>query len=205
MNTFLQLNTHKLYPMFVRISLIFLAAVLIPLSITYMTGTVPNEQFILYVILVACIGFPGLIIFFGFLIWQLNHKARQKAYSKKPFDQIEEIGFFKTQIGDTSKLSLIDEIKEGSINGFTLRMDISKEKGPRFIEFDIPVEWKKLDKGEFNRIAEEFKQYNGELRIGSITKRYDTKQHSLQTILDLKQDLELFTKLLRQEGFEASL
>lgn len=202
MDTFLKLNRQKLKPALVRTSLIFLGAVIIPLSITYMTGTLPNAQFLLYVLIVACIGFPLLIIFLGYLIWQFNHKARQKAFSKTPFNQVDKIGFSRTYIGDSSKWSLTDEIKEGNINGFTLRMDISKEKGGRFIEFDIPVEWKKLDNGELNRLTEEFKHYNAELRIGSIAKQYDTRRQTLQTVSDLKQDLELFIALLRQEGFE---
>jgi len=173
------------------------------MSVAYMTGNVPNGQLLLYVLIVACIGIPVLIMLLGYLIWQVNHKGRLKAFAKTPFDQVDKIGFFKTHTGDTSKWSFTDEIKEGNINGFTLRMDMSKEKGQRFIEFDIPVEWKKLDNGEFNRLTEEFKHYNAEFRIGSIAKHYDTRQQTIQTISDLKRDLELFTALLIKEGFEA--
>jgi hypothetical protein len=203
MDTFLKLNRQKLKPAFIRISLIFFGAVLIPLTITYMAGTVPNGQFLLSILIVACVGFPIFIMLLGYLIWQLNHKVRQKVFTTTPFDQVDKIGFYRTHIGDTSKFSFTDEIKEGKLNGFTLKMDLSKEKGRRFIEFDIPVEWKKLDRIEFSRLTEKLKQYNAEFRIGSIVKQYDTRQHTLQTISDLKQDLDRLTAILQQAGFEA--
>jgi len=63
-----------------------------------------------------------------YIVWLLNHKARQKAFSKIPFNEIEKIGFYKSYIDDSSKWSFTDEIKEGKFNGFTLRMDVFKEK-----------------------------------------------------------------------------
>ena len=202
MDTFLELNRHKLKPFFVRISLILLGVVSIFVLIPYLAGNLPNEQLLLYIILATGIAFPLFIMLLGYLTWQLNHKARQKTFAKTPFNQVDNIAFYKAYIGDTSKWSFTDEIKEGKLNGFTLRMDLSKEKGHHFIEFDIPVEWKRLDKSEFNRLTEKFKQHNAELRIGSIAKQYDTRLITLQTVSALKQDLELFTALLKQEGFE---
>jgi len=202
MSTFLKLNRHKLKPAFLRTSIILLGLVSIALLIAFLTGNLPNGQLLLSIILVTGLGFSLFILFLGYITWLLNHKARQNAFAKTPFDQIENIGFYKAFIDDTSKWSFTDEIKEGKINGFTLRMDMSKEKGYQFIEFDIPVEWKKLDKSEFNRLSNIFKQHNAEFRIGSIAKSYETRQQPFQTVSDLKQDLELFTTLLRQEGFE---
>lgn len=87
------------------------------------------------------------------------------------------------------------------MNGFTLIMNISSEKN-HVIEVEIPTEWKKLDKNEYNRLSEKFKQHDVEFRVGSLVKQYDTKRTALHTGSDLKKDLELFTDLLRQEGFE---
>lgn len=204
MNTFLELNRQKLKPLFFRISLVLLGLVLLIFLIAFWaTGNLPNGQLLLSIILATGIGFPLFIMLLGYLTWLLNHKARQNAFSKTPFDQIENIGFYKAYIGNASKWLFTDEMKEGKLNGFAFRMDLAKEKGRHFIEFDIPVEWKKLDKSEFKRLTEKFKQHNAEFRIGSIVKRYDTRQEALQTVSNLKQDLELFTTLLRQEGFEA--
>lgn len=202
MNKFLELNRQKLKPVFVRISFIYLGLVSIFLLVAYLTGNLPNGQLLLSIILATGIGFPLFIMLLGYLSWLLNHKPRQNVFSKPPFDQIGNIGFYKAYIGDTSKWTFTDEIKEGKLNGFTLKMDLSKEKGRHFMEFDVPVEWKKLDKSEFNRLTEKFKQYNAEFRIGSLVKQYDTREQALQTASDLKDDLELFTTLLRQEGFK---
>ena len=203
MDTFLELNRQKLKPAIVRISLILLGLVSIFLVIVYLTGNLQDGQLLLYIILASGIVLPLFIMLLGYLTWLFNHKARQNAFSKTPFDQIVNIGFYNAYIGDTSKWSFTEEIKEGKLNGFTLRMDMSKKKGRHFLEFDIPVEWKKLDKSEFKRLTANFKQHNAEFRIGSIVKQYDTGQHSFQTVTDLKQDSELFTTLLRHEGFEA--
>ncbi len=203
MDTFLKLNRHKLKPAFVRVSLVLLVLVLLIFLIAFFaTGNLPKGQLLLSIILGTGVGLPIFILLLGYLTWLLNHKARHNAFGKTPFDQIENIGFYKAYIGDTSKWSFTDEIRKGKLNGFILQVDLSKEKGRHFIEFDIPLEWKKLDKSEFNRLTEIFKQHNAEFRIGSIAKQYDTRQHTLTTVSDLKQDLELFTALLRQEAFE---
>jgi hypothetical protein len=139
-------------------------------------------------------------MFLGYIGWQVNHRARQKAFSKFPFSDIENIGFYKAYLGDTSKWSFTDEIREGQLNGFTLTMDVSKEKG-HTLEFDIPTEWKKLDKNDFSRLTEIFKQHNVEFRMGSLVKLYDTRKQKVGTVSELKQDLELTTTLLLQEGF----
>lgn len=81
----------------------------------------------------------------GYIGWLVNHKARQNAFTKFTFSDIEKIGFYKTCLGDKSKLSFTDEVKKGQVNVFSLTMDISKEKA-NTLEFDIPIEWKKLDK-----------------------------------------------------------
>lgn len=202
METFLQLNRKKLTGTFVRLSLFLLGVVSIVLAITFLTGNLPNGQLLLIIVLTTGIGFPVFVMFLGYIIWLLNRNARQKEFSKNPFNQIENIGFNKAYLDYSSKWALTEEIKEGKLNGFTLRMDMSKEKGHHFIEFTIPVEWKKLNKSEYNLLTEKLKQHNADIRIGSLVKHYDTRQPSFKTASALKQDLELFTTLLRQEGFE---
>jgi hypothetical protein len=179
-----------------------MGAVLISLAISYLAGNLTNGQLIIYILIASCIGFPIFIMLVGYLIWLINYKARQRTFSKFPFNQIDRIGFAKANAGNTSKLSFAYEIWEGELNGFILFADLSKEKGRHFIEFEILFEGKNLDRSELNRITEKFKKHNAELRIGSMVKTYDTRQHSLSTVLDLKYDLELFTTKLRQEGFE---
>lgn len=201
MDTFLQLNRDKLIPTFGRLSIASLGLVSIVLAIAYLTGNLPNKQLLISIILMTGVIFPLFIMFLGYLTWILNRNARQKVYSKIPFDQIENIGFYKAYLGDNSKWSFTSEIKKGQLNGFTLIMDLSKEKG-QALEFDIPTEWKKLDKNEYRRLTEKFKQHNIEFRIGSLVKKYNARQPEIRTVSELKKDLELATTLLRQEGFK---
>ena len=201
MDTFLQLNRDKLRSTFTRLSLVLLGVVSIVLTVAYLTGNLPNGLLPFFIILATGVGFPLFIMLLGYMVWLLNRYARQKAFSKVPYNQIEDIGFYKAYLGDSSKWSFIDEIKKGKLNGFTLTMDISKEKS-HTLEFEIPTEWKKLDKNEDNRLTEKFKQQNVEFRIGSLVKQYNLKLPVSGTVYDLKQDLELITTLLRQEGFE---
>ena len=201
MDTFLQLNRDKLRTTFTRLSLVLLGVVSIVLTVAYLTGNLPNGLLPFFIILATGVGFPLFIMLLGYMVWLLNRYARQKAFSKVPYNQIEDIGFYKAYLGDSSKWSFIDEIKKGKLNGFTLTMDISKEKS-HTLEFEIPTEWKKLDKSEHNRLTEKFKQQNVEFRIGSLVKQYNLKLPVSGTVYDLKQDLELITTLLRQEGFE---
>ncbi|RZJ98039.1 MAG: hypothetical protein EOO46_25230 [Flavobacterium sp.] len=202
MDSFLQLNRDKLKAIFVRLSLVLLGLVSIVLAIAYLTGNIPNGQLLLSIILTTGVGFPLFMMFLGYVGWLLKRNNRQKAFSKFPFNDIEHIGFHKSYLDEDSKWALTEEIKEGKLNDFTLRMDFSKEKGFHFIEFDIPIEWKKLEKGEYRRLTKKFKQHNAELRLGSVVKQYDTRQQVSQTVSELKQDLQLFTTLLRQEGFK---
>ena len=201
MDTFLQLNRHKLTATFVRLSLILLGLVSVVLLIAYLTGNFPTGQLLIAILLVTAIGFPLFVMFLGYIGWQINHKARIKAFSKVPFSDVENIGFVKAYIGDNSKWVFADEIKKGKFNGFTLTMDVSKEKG-HTLEFDIPTKWKKLDKNDYSRLTEKFKQHNIEFRMGSLVKQYDPRQSQLQTVSELKRDLELTTTILLQEGFE---
>jgi hypothetical protein len=201
METFLQLNRDKLKPTFGRLSLILVGFVSVVLFIAYLTDNFPTVQLIGSIILVTAIGFPLFIMLLGYIGWHINHKVRQKAFSKVPFSDIENIGFYKAYSGDNSKWTFTHEIKKGHINGFTLTMDVSKEKG-HTLEFDIPTEWKKLDKNHFSRLTEKFKQHNIEFKMGSLVKQYDTRQPEMQTVAELKQDLELTTTILLHEGFE---
>lgn len=201
MDTFLELNRHKLKRAFFLASLVSLGPVALFVLPAYFFGNLQTGQLLTSIILGIGIGSLFLILL-TYLTWLVNRRARHKVFAKAPFYDIENIGFYKSYIGSNSKWSLTEEIREGKLNGFTLRMDFSKERGRHFIEFNIPVEWKKLDKIEFNRLTQKLKQHNIELRIGSLVKLYDTKQQMLPTVSELKHDLELFTTLLQQEGFK---
>ena len=153
MDTFLKFNREKLKSIFIRLSLICLGFVFIVLTIAHLTGNFPSGQLFIKILLVAGVGFPFFIMLLGYLTWLLSHNARQKAFSKIPFNQIATIGFYDAYLDEKSKWSFTDEIRKGQLGGFTLTMDISKEKA-HTLEFDIPTEWKRLDKNEYKRLTE---------------------------------------------------
>lgn len=200
MDTFLKLNKDKLKPVFTRLSLSCLGFVFVILAIPYVTGNFLRGQLLGSILLVAGIGFPILIILLGYLGWTINRKRRQQVFAKSPFNGVESIGFYKSFIDDT-KWAFKEEVKEGKVDGFSLRMDIARERR-HAIEFDTSTEWKKLDKTEYRRLTEKFKPYNVEFKMGGLTKYYDTEHSTLKTVSDLNDDLKLFTAMLRQEGFE---
>lgn len=201
MNTFFKLNRYKLKPLIIRLSFIFLGAVLIALSIAHMAGVLPNSKLLLYVFIIASIVCPAFILFLGFLIWTLINNTRQKLFNKTPFNNIENIGFQKAKIGNDAKFSFIEEIWKGEVNRYTIFMDISKEKGGKFIEFEIPLEWKKLNQREFDLMTEKLKAHKSEFKIESIVKYYDTRKCDILTLSQLKEDLQILTTLLKNEGF----
>lgn len=185
MKKFLQLNKNKIPATFIRLSLVWLGGVCIVLIIAYLTGNLPQAPLHFLVILGAGPGLPLFIMSIGYVAWLLNHNARQKAFSQIPFNQIEGIGFCNTYLHDSSKWSFTEEIKRGELNGFTLTMNISKEKS-HTLEFDIPTKWKQPDKNGFSRLTEKFKPYNIEFRMGSLVKQYNITQPIFQTAHDFK-------------------
>ncbi len=200
MDTFLKLNQDKLKSIFIRISLTCLGFVFVVLVIAYTTGYFPSGQLLIIILLVSGIGFPFLFMLLAYFGWTVNHSRRQHIFTKSPFNEVEGIGFYKAFVDDT-KWAFKDEIKEGIIDGFRLRMDIAKEKR-HSIQFDTSTEWKKLDKTEYRRLTEKFKPYNVVFKIGGLTKYYDTEHSTVNTVSELSDYLKLFTTMLRQEAFE---
>ena len=201
MDTFLALNRKKLRFAFFACSLIFLGLAGIVLTIAYFTGNSPNAKLLFAIVAGAGIVFPLFIILLAYMGWHLKRLARKRAFSKSPFDQLESIGFYKSYLNLKTKWFFTEEIKEGKINGFTLTADINRETN-RIIEIEVPVEWQQLNKEEYKRLSEKFKQFNIEFRIGSLVKIYDTKRLTFHTIQELEGDLKHFTQTLRQEKFE---
>jgi hypothetical protein len=171
------------------------------LAIAYLTESFPETQLLVAIVLTAGIIFPLLIILTAYLAWLHKRSARSRAFSKTPFNQIEKIGFYKSHSNVKTKWFFTEEVKEGKFNDFIFVLDVCKENN-HIIELEAPIEWKKLDRSKYNRLSEKFRQHGIEFRIGSLVKRYNTKRPTVHTIYDLKNDLHLFTVLLREEGFE---
>lgn len=201
MNTFLTLNRYKVKFGFIITALTCLSLVSTFLIVAYCTGNFPGWRLLFAIVVVAGIVFPLFIILLAYLGWQYNHNTRRKVFSQLPFDQLESIGFYKSYYNLNTRWFFTEEIKEGKINGFTLAVDINRERR-HIIDVTIETAWKHLDKAEYKRLEEKFKEYNIEFLIGALVKHYDARQPGFISIHELKNDLQYFTLLLQQEGFE---
>lgn len=121
-------------------------------------------------------------------------------FSRNPLSQLESVGFHTALLSFDSKWSFTETIKERKLNGFRLRCGIGSEKG-NTIEFEVQVEWKRLDKQGFSRLNTKLLQQNIELRVGSIVKVYNLKELATQNITQLNNSLQEFTEILRVQGF----
>lgn len=201
MKQFYDLNRHKFRFLFWATSAVCLALVFVFLIIGAIVGQFPDLALLMIIIFTAGIGSPLFIIALGYLDWLFNRKVRKRAYSKTPFDELENIGFSKAYINVQSKWYFTEEIKAATIDGFTVECDIYRNT-PKIVRFKALIKWRHIEKQEFKQLQGSFKQDNIEFDGGGLTKMYNVKRINTFTILQLKTDLETFTKQLRQEDFE---
>lgn len=201
MDGFLKLNRHKLKFAFVSTSLIFLSIAIIFLVIGYFNNQLPNTILLITILLVAGIGLPIFIMALAYLEWLFKRKVRNRAFSKPPFDQLENIGFSKSFINEKIKWFFTEETKEGSINNFKIKCDITRENSKK-IQFKAFVEHKQIDKNEFKRLEHYLKKHEITFDFGGFTKTHDIRRPEIVSAKQLESDLFEFIELLKKEGFE---
>lgn len=201
MRQFLNLNRHKLSFAFKGISLTFSTLILAVFLIAYFNGQQANIDTIVFALFLSGIVLPCFIIFISYLAWYYKQRAMRKAFSKPPFDQLNELGFSDLLLNEKTKWSFTEEVKAGRVNGFNLIADILYDKS-HIIEVRAFTAWKHLDRNEYKRLSIEFKAHNIEFDFGSLVKRYNTKLLHVHTIRELKVDFEEFTELLKRNGFK---
>jgi len=199
--TFLALNRKKLKFAYAATAITFLALVLVILGIALFNDAVPSIGLIVAILVVAGIVFPIFTIFLGWLGWHYKKRKRTKAFLTPPFDELDRIGFRRSLVNENSKWVFTDEAWQGKFNGFTILCNVVNERY-HIIEMEVFCQRRQLEKAEFAALSEKFKQYDIEFGFGSLVKQYDTKRLTIYTAAELKNDLEQFTRLLKQEGFE---
>ncbi|MGN6492876.1 MAG: hypothetical protein ACTHLE_12830 [Agriterribacter sp.] len=200
MKEFISLNRHKIIGMFFKTSLILSGAAFLFLSVGFLSSKSFDLRLVLSIFLSTCILFPLLVTGLSYFMWLISHRQRKKMFSRNPLSQLESVGFYTALLNFDSKWSFTETIKERKLNGFRLRCGAASEKS-NTIEFEVPVEWKHLDKQAFNRLNTELLQQNIELRIGTIVKVYNLRELATQTITQLDNSLQEFTEILRVQGF----
>ena len=201
MDTFFKLNRQKIKFAFKVASLSLISFVVVVLTIAFFTGGLPDIKLLISILLVAGVGLPTFIVCLSYLKWIAKRTGRRKAFSTVPFDELNNIGFVDTFSNLDTKWEFTEIVKSSKIDGYDVVIDISEQHN-NCLELKIAVEWKKLDKTTFRIIESKFNQYQIELGIGCLKKRYEYRKHQFSSIGELKLDLEKCIELIKAEGFE---
>lgn len=201
MNEFLKLNKHKLPFAFISTSLAFLAIALVFLAIAYFNNQFPDLSLLIIILLVAGIGFPVFIIMVAYLEWLSKRRLRIKAFSVKPFDQLDKIGFTKSFINEKNKLYFTEETKEGIFNDFRIICDVTR-KNPKTIQFKALIKHKQIEEDDLKKLENQLKTQNIVFDFDGIIKMYNLKRLTIHSIIQLESDLVKFTELLKKQNFE---
>jgi hypothetical protein len=203
MNMFFRLNKRKLGFAFFVISITLLGFVLVLLTIAYISGkTLPETMLILWIVLFAGVLFPLFIIFLAYLAWEIKRYARQRVFSKPPFNQLDRLGFKKFLLNKDSKWSFTEEIMEGTINGFSLLLEINDRKR-HIIETTIFITFLSMEQEKYKTLVQKFRNLDIDFLVFHFTKRYDSRKWKNKTLDELRNDLEQFVEYVKQENFQS--
>jgi hypothetical protein len=203
MNTFFKLNSHKLKFAATVTVVAFLSLEFVVSLIASAKGYRLNESLIIAILLVSIIAAPIFILSMAYFVWVYNRFRRNQIFSKSPFNKLDSIGFYKSLKNEGTKWHFTEEIWQGEINGFKINCDLSEEKN-NAVEFTVLSVFRQIDKSEYRRLEKLFDHYNGYFKFDAIAKSFSVKQAQVLTIEDLRNDLQKFSMILKQEGFEVS-
>ena len=202
MKEFLQLNRSKLVFAF-KFTLAFcLTLVLIIFGIGYLKGHLPELTLFLTVILSAGIGFPIFIIVIGTLrgAWDL-HK-RRKAFGTYPFSELSNYGFTEKLKNDISRWQFSEPILTGKIDNFEIIAEVDTQHEPDIIKFQALTEVEAIGKNEVRRLTRKFSTDDIHLDFHGVSKRISVKNHRMNNVTELTNELARFIQILNQENFK---
>ncbi|MFT3679674.1 MAG: hypothetical protein QM791_05350 [Ferruginibacter sp.] len=203
MGSFIKLNSKKIGFAYVFSAVSFLLFTAVILLVAYFKGYPPHGNLLAAILLTDIIVAPAFIICIARLAWQYKKFKQEQLFQKPPFDKLETIGFYKSFKNKETKWHFTDEIKEVIINGFKIHCNIIIERHTA-VEFEVLDTSKQIDKHAYERLEKLFAAYNGYFKIDTIAKKYTMQQTKELTIEDIKKDLQQFTMMLKEEGFEAN-
>jgi hypothetical protein len=199
-NEFIKLNGSKLLFAFKATSIIFLTIAIILLTISFFAGQLPDLVLLTVILLTSGIGLPFFILIIAYLEWLSKQGIRKRAFSKPPFDQLDKIGFNRSFINDKNKWYFTETIKEGIINDFKIKCNVTRENS-KTILFKALTEPRRIEKNEFKILEIGFQRSDIMFDEGGLTKFYNINLPTVRTIEHLKSDLEQFTSTLKKENF----
>lgn len=198
MQTFLQLNRHKLLPACLQAIALFWLVFCLPLIVYALVDSLLETEFLVYLHIAFVLIVPVIALLGSYLEWTLKSRVRRKALSRAPFNQLSDLGFEPKVIYALSKWRFSEEILERRVGDFIVQVDVMRG-APNTIRFEALVERKSFTKTEFSRLKCQFRQYQIFFSFGELVKVYDVKKVQL-TFEQLQADLLHFVALLHQKG-----
>ena len=126
--------------------------------------------------------FAPLLVLFGWISNAMNiRKHRKRILNKKPYTELEKIGFNKKAIKPNYN-GLSDYILFGEINGYQITFDINISN-PKIAEFIIYKPSGIIDKIDFSKYT--------------FSKKIDTSKEKLNSIQELETTLTEMTRLVK--------
>lgn len=202
--TFIKQNKKAIKYGFLWMSIIFTSIVLITLIIEFVNNQKPDLTTYSVVFLIAALGFPVFILTIGFVRWYWDFKFTNRNFSSFPFSQLNVLGFELKIKNKGSKTQYTSIYYSGIIDGFIVDCDVETQNENKLIRFKYYVKNIPQDKVDFKKIQHELKDNNGFFDFGWITKTYHYKNHQLQSVYELEQELIDFGKLILKVHIQPS-
>jgi uncharacterized membrane protein (DUF485 family) len=206
MKSFLELNRTKIAFAFKATSLILTLFFVLIFIITWIaTGLLPELQLLSMIVLATSIVLPLLLLGMAYVVWLINRMIRNKSFNKKPFNQLDQIGFTISYINDNTKWHFTEETKEAKLNGYIIQFDTNASGDwQKTFEFKAFIKKIVIEEERYKTLEKKFKQDNIYFGIGGLIKKYYLKGIDNLSIDQLKIELINFVESLRAEGLEPS-
>lgn len=201
MKSFIALNKHKLFFLFLVVAAIFITFFLFVISLTFLINDdYPELEGFIVIILTAGLVIPMFIMGIGYLGWLYNSYLRKQLLSLKSFDQLNKIGFTISYRNLNNKWAFTEETLKTELSGYQIELD-TNGNAPKIIEFKVFVKPDTWD-NHIEGLKRKFKKEELDIDFDGIIRKYDVKKLKHLTIEQLKLELIEFVEAIRVEGFQ---
>jgi len=159
-----------------------------------------STKWILIIYSITLIFAPSFVLFAWISDWFLKRKYKKRILSKKPYSELEKIGFTKRAV-KTNHNSLKDYVLFGEMNGCQIIFDIYV-RTPKIVEFSVYGLTDHLNSKEYLQKAKEYDYLNIDFTRYSFTKQIDTRKEKLNSIQELEKILTELTHIAKKEKYE---
>jgi len=159
-----------------------------------------STKWILIIYALTLIVLPLFVLSAWISDWFRKRKYKKRILTKKPYSELEKIGFIKKAIKPNHN-SLVDYVQFAEINGCEITFDINIRK-PKTAEFSIYGLTNHLNSKEYLQKAKEYDYSNIDFSRYSFTKKIDTKKEKLNSIQELEKILTELTHIVKKEKYE---